>query len=456
MAGGVVFGLLLLFFIVHETPRCEADDKLVFTSILYRHGDRAPIEVFPTDPVPASFWYEGLQQLSQIGMRQHYHLGQFFYQRYAKELNSAFLFNNYTRTQIYVRSTDVDRTLMSAQCQLAGLFMPNDEQKFVSDLPWQPIPIHTVPTGEDSLLRGYDVDCPEYQKLHDDIPNTQEYKDVSKQYKDFFIFLAEKSGLSEVNMSNVWILSDTAYVQYVHNKPLSWVNDTVLEKLRILSGYDFKFMFDSTEKSLLSCGRLVRSMIDEMNMKENGSCPEEKIHFYSAHDTTVACLLSAFKSFNTTAPGYASAVLVELYKSTQSYYVKVWYKYGPLSNTTSGKLLCNESSPQPFASTEECLRPITIPGCSAFKCPYKEFVNAVKSVTVDNWNKECGLPTQPTCAPVQSMQEFCTIAIITTVVAGVLLLLLVFIVTVMCVVCVCKRRKKKSLRYSFLKSDDIQ
>ena len=33
---------------------------------------------------------------------------------------------------------------------------------------------------------------------------------------------------------------------------------------------------------MCSAGRLVRSMIDEMNMKENGSCPEEKIHFYSA------------------------------------------------------------------------------------------------------------------------------------------------------------------------------
>ena len=62
-------------------------------------------------------------------------------------------------------------------------------------------------------------------------------------------------------MSNVWILSDTAYVQYVHNKPLSWVNDTVLEKLRILSGYDFKFMFDSTEKSLLSCGQCGVSVV---------------------------------------------------------------------------------------------------------------------------------------------------------------------------------------------------
>ena len=64
----------------------------------------------------------------QLGMMQHYYLGEFFYQRYTEELKSKYLFNNYTRTQIYVRSTDVDRTLMSAQCQLSGLFKPDEEQ----------------------------------------------------------------------------------------------------------------------------------------------------------------------------------------------------------------------------------------------------------------------------------------------------------------------------------------
>ena len=70
----------------------------------------------------SAFWF------CQLGMRQHYYLGRLFHKRYSTELNASYLFDNYTRTQIYVRSTDVDRTLMSAQCQLASLFEPNSTQ----------------------------------------------------------------------------------------------------------------------------------------------------------------------------------------------------------------------------------------------------------------------------------------------------------------------------------------
>ena len=52
--------------------------------------------------------------------------------------------------QIYVRSTDVDRTLMSAQAMLAGLYHPpHGDQMWRNDLPWMPIPVHTEPTSQD-------------------------------------------------------------------------------------------------------------------------------------------------------------------------------------------------------------------------------------------------------------------------------------------------------------------
>ncbi|VDP52535.1 unnamed protein product, partial [Soboliphyme baturini] len=51
--------------------------------------------------------------------------------------------------KIYIRSTDTDRTLASAQCNLAGLYPPSGSQRWSSDIAWQPIPVHTVSRKND-------------------------------------------------------------------------------------------------------------------------------------------------------------------------------------------------------------------------------------------------------------------------------------------------------------------
>ena len=107
-------------------------EGLKLVHLLYRHGDRTPCGGYPTDPYKdPSNWPVGLGQLTSVGKRMHFELGQWLRERY-----DGFLSSNYSEEEIYVRSTDVDRTLMSAQSNLAGLYPPEGYWEWNPDLAW--------------------------------------------------------------------------------------------------------------------------------------------------------------------------------------------------------------------------------------------------------------------------------------------------------------------------------
>ena len=74
-----------------------------------------------------------------------YKLGTYLRKRYRTLIDVV----NYNRKETYVRSTDRDRALISAQATLAGLFPPNEDQIWNSSIQWQPIPVHTIPVKQD-------------------------------------------------------------------------------------------------------------------------------------------------------------------------------------------------------------------------------------------------------------------------------------------------------------------
>lgn len=87
----------------------------------------------------------------QDGMMGHYKLGKWLRQRYSS------LPEEYDRSDIFVQSTDVDRTLMSAYSNLAGLYEPNPSKNWDPDIKWRPIPVHTVPEAADMVNPRYSV-----------------------------------------------------------------------------------------------------------------------------------------------------------------------------------------------------------------------------------------------------------------------------------------------------------
>eukprot|EP00079_Xenopus_tropicalis_P028203 XP_012823002.1 PREDICTED: testicular acid phosphatase homolog isoform X2 [Xenopus tropicalis] len=193
------------------TSLSQRMDNLTFVVVVFRHGDRAPIDTYPNDPYKEKIWPNGLQQLTQEGVRQQYELGRFLRRRY-----DHFLSSTYNRQEIYVRSTDYDRTLMSAQASLAGLYPPNGSQLWHPEIHWQPIPVHTVPVSQDRLLKFPSKDCPRYYELMRETIQQPEYQDKVNSWKDIMKRIANYTGYrAETTISRwVWKVYDTLFCQH--------------------------------------------------------------------------------------------------------------------------------------------------------------------------------------------------------------------------------------------------
>jgi hypothetical protein len=64
----------------------------------------------------------------------------------------GFLSKKYSPFEAYIRSSDYNRTLMSAQALTAALYPPNSYELFQEGLNWRPIPVHTTARSEDKVL----------------------------------------------------------------------------------------------------------------------------------------------------------------------------------------------------------------------------------------------------------------------------------------------------------------
>ncbi|KAG5848914.1 lysosomal acid phosphatase isoform X1 [Anguilla anguilla] len=358
---------LTLFSVLNTT---FGERKLKFVTLLYRHGDRSPVKAYPTDPYQESAWPQGFGQLSQDGMRQHFELGQALRQRY-----NGFLNESYDRHQIVVRSTDYDRTLMSAEANLAGMYPPNGSQIVNPDLKWQPIPVHTVPQEEDRLLSFPLPNCPRFNILLNETMQTEAYRNVTTYYKDFIEMLRNKTGLKDASVETVWSVHDTLFCEAMHHmQPPPWVTKDVMEKLKILKDFSFQIMFGvykRVEKSRLQGGVLLGHILKNMTESAvSGSKKLLKMMMYSAHDTTLVALQSALNVFNGKQPPYASCHIFELLQEDNgSFSVAMYFR--------------NDSTKEPY--------PVVLPGCTQY-CPLQDFVQLTKPVIPENWEAECQVP----------------------------------------------------------------
>jgi len=171
---------ILLSMISVQTQKAELE-TLVQVQVIIRHGERVPEYPYPTDPYNnETIWEEGWGQLTEVikntpiqnssiadickylivlivfilfnvsndkvGKGQEYALGKYLRTRYQE-----FLSEKYVPKEIYVLSSEADRTIMSAELCLAGLYPTENGTLWNAELQWQPVPLHTIEAKQDNV-----------------------------------------------------------------------------------------------------------------------------------------------------------------------------------------------------------------------------------------------------------------------------------------------------------------
>ncbi|CAJ0576485.1 unnamed protein product, partial [Mesorhabditis spiculigera] len=366
--------LLFFFFVVavaaQENIPVDGDKTLQFVQVIWRHGDRSPTTTCGTDQFQEETWTfggGGWGQLSPIGMQQHVSLGNKLRQRY---IDTKFLAENYRADEVYFRSTDVNRTLLSAVSNTIGMYGQGSAVKGVwGNIPdfgpdvnytWPaffiPIPIHTTYNPTD-YYGNPDADCPRQTALWQTAQTTPEISKLlnDDNTKKVFSILAEKCG-KQYKLEDLWEVIDAFFIERVYNlSNPAWMDDDLFNNVFNLNNIAQDFVNGigvsalngvdiSTETRRIRSGAMFNLFNDQIKQKRdcvtsNGTkcshwLKNLKYFVYSAHDTTVYAYLTALNSEKLVIkdggyPHYSAAVLTEYWRDTAGKdYVKFVYHNG--------------------------------------------------------------------------------------------------------------------------------
>ncbi|XP_067209828.1 venom acid phosphatase Acph-1 isoform X4 [Linepithema humile] len=332
---------LLLLSLFVFLGRSEFHLELI--QVVMRHGERVPMlkEMYPNDPYNVSVYEPwGLGQLTNKGKLTEYRIGIMLRERY-----NDFLGSIYHPRDIYAVSTDIDRTKMSLQLMLAGLYPPHPTQLWNPDLPWLAIPTHYTPKEVDIVLQPHN--CPVYIAALEEVKKSKEVRDKIAFYKDFLTFLSEKTGLIITESLRAAQLSHLLTQQKNLDLTLpEWCTDEVYKKLQETMAFELELCSYTTQLKRLNGGMLIKKFIENLNITGKSRIPR-KMYVYSAHELNIAAFAKAHNISEPRLPDYGSAFIFEkLRDDAGELYVRIILWTGKTEKLITVKLAdCNELCP---------------------------------------------------------------------------------------------------------------
>ncbi|XP_013199306.1 prostatic acid phosphatase [Amyelois transitella] len=341
--------------------------ELVLSFLVHRHGDRTPVGstlAFSTDPVALeqlSAPY-GYGQLTLAGKKRAFELGKFIRSRYDELLS-----DNYNRSEVFIRSTDVTRAKMTILSALAAIYPPTGEN-WNPDLAWEPVPYTTVPMKYD--FNTATVNCPTYSTASTSlylIPDPE----YTAKYSDILAALSNQLGFDISNLpAFVYILYDVYVSQRSLGLPLTPELEAIFDDIEEAAGDSMDLSFGNEAYIPYQAGVLLDEFYTYANVAISG-VNTPRLRIYSAHDFNVFSFEAVTKVNKQGAPRYASAYSLELRRVT-----------------ATGKYVV---LPVYLPSPGEDVVYLQVEGCDVL-CDYDQFValTEVNAIDIGTWREECG------------------------------------------------------------------
>lgn len=289
-----------------------AADELVFAVVVNRHGDRAPFDAYPNLKYS---WGVPPAELTPIGMGQTYALGTRLRERYV--YNARLLEPRYQPGSIVAVASNTNRTIMSAQCILTGLYPPGTGPVLASGhdaLPGrlQFIPIRTLAEGNSLLLMPYDT----YQAiLKRHVYSTPAWVAREATLRPHFAAWSRAVGDELTSLKDVLLLGDVLNCAASHGfRGTAGLPAAAVSEILDTTAWGLAQQFKTEAVSWLMAGPLltaIRGQFDDFKNKKKS----HRLALYSGHDITLLPLLALLGSPRDRAVGYASHVELELLRS---------------------------------------------------------------------------------------------------------------------------------------------
>ncbi|XP_057333865.1 lysosomal acid phosphatase-like isoform X2 [Microplitis mediator] len=336
-------------------------------AIIFRHGDRTPTETYPNDPYLDYSWEDGWGALTKVGMLQLYQLGEWIRLEYDSVIGKK-----YETSSAKIMSSYADRCIMSAQALLAALYRPEPGDNFMNDLPWRPVPVHSIPRDTDKLITVKHR-CPTL-----DFELKEAYVNESikngEQMASYFNELAYHTGKKISTITDVEFLYNTLEIEANHGLELpEWTKKFYNKEMREIASRSLSLFTSNTFQQRLRGGPLLKEITNNMMLSRNGH-DKIKLYLYSAHDITLVNVLRAMGFTNELfKPDYGAALIFELVlaedfeENDLEVHVKVKY----LNNT------------EMYEAT-----PLKIPQCKE-PCKLLDLLRVWKDVLPSDWDSEC-------------------------------------------------------------------